>query len=170
MSTNLELKLKETSDLLEQEKGKRIAVERDNYEIKRHAAQVQTQAAALKAETEASLLEAAKQMEIAMAVSQGIYGMARMGRAYIARKVAAARVVHREQQMTLLMQQVIDGLEKNNQEQVKTGIEKMKAVIQVIHRDGESSRLQAAESALAFGQERFEEIFDQLVSERNQLV
>ena len=167
---SLKQKLRQSEQLLKQEEGKRIAVERESYETKRQAKQTEEQAKAIRAETDASLAQAAEDMKIALAVSQGIWSFAHLGRAYLARKVAAGRVVHREQQMCLLMQQMIDSQGGGDNQKFQVALEKAKQVIETIKRDGEATRLQVAEACLSYGLDRFSEVFESLVSDNNTLV
>ncbi len=167
--TELEQKLRQTELLLEQEKGKRIAVERESYEIKRQAKITEEQAIALKAETENSLVEAAEQMKVCLAVSQGIWALGQMQKAFMARKVAAARVVFRESQMCLIMQQAIESSGKSDTTALNAALEKMRAIIATIKADGESARLAAIQASLSYGLVEFEKVFDKLVSEENNL-
>jgi hypothetical protein len=152
---------------LDQEKGKRIAVERENYEIKRAAKQATEEAVAYKAETDKSLSDGAEHMKQALGVSQGIYAFGQMSRAYMARKVSAARIVHRENENCLLIEQLITAFEKNDATALKSLCDKARAVIQTIRGDGEAARMAAAEASLSYGIKEFGKIFDQLVSEKN---
>jgi hypothetical protein len=170
MSQDLEAELRQVKLLLEQEKGKRIAVERQNYEIQRQAKATEAQAEALKAETDAALLEGAEQMKIALAVSQGIWALAHMGRAYLARKVAAGRIVHREQNLTLLMSQMMDAFNGKDATALQAVSERAKSVIETIKKDGEASRIAAAEASLSYGVREFEKVFDKLIQDNNPLL
>lgn len=163
----LKQNLRQTQALLEQEKGKRIAVERESYEIKRQAKLMEEQANAYRAETDKALLEGAQQMKIAICVSQGIYAFGQMSRAYMARKVSAARVVHRENENCLLIEQILMALDKNDQTALKSLCDKAKNVISTIRGDGEAARMAAAEVALSYGIKQFQTTFDELVSEKN---
>lgn len=164
---DLETELTKTKALLAQEQGKRLAVERESYEIKRQAKIATEQAEALVAETQASLLTASQQMQIAHAVSCGIWSFANLGRAWMARKVAAARVVHREMRLCLLIQQITDALEKKDVNAAQIAIDESKKVIETIRKDGEMARLSAAEASIAYGLDNFEKIFDDLVRSNN---
>jgi hypothetical protein len=155
---------------LAQTKGKLVAVERESYENKRLAEQAKNLVAAQEKETQVALLEASQQMKIALGVSQGIYALGQMGRNFIAKKAASCRVVHREGQIMILMQQMIDGVQQVNKPALDTAIEKAKAMIEIIRKDGEANRIQAAEAALAYGLKNFEEIFDRIVTEGNPVV
>jgi hypothetical protein len=163
----LKQELRQTQALLEQEKGKRVAVERDSYETKRQAKLVEEQAAAYRAETDKALEEGAVQMKIAVSVSQGIYALGQMGRAYMARKVSAARIVHRENENCLLIEQILQALEKGDQVGLKNLSDKARGVISTIRGDGEVARMAAAEAALSYGIKEFAKTFDRLVSEKN---
>jgi hypothetical protein len=163
----LKQKLRQTEALLEQEKGKRIAVERDSYEVKRAAKLATDQAKALEGETNASLQEAAEQMKIALCVSQGIYAMANMLRSYTARKVSAARIVFRETHSCILMQQVIDAVAKGDQMALNVGLDKMKALIKTVKDDGERARLSAVEACMAYGFKNFDHFWQQMVESEN---
>lgn len=81
-NTDLEDEVKKLKLLLEQEKGKVLAMERTNYEIKREAKQTEEQARAMRDEANNALLEGADQMKVALCVSQGIWALAHMGRAF----------------------------------------------------------------------------------------
>lgn len=153
--------------LLDDAKGRIKAVELDSYEIKRNAQQATNQAESLKAETEASLATAAEQMKVAHSIGLGIYGMAKLGRAFMARKVAAARVTHREYKNAELLQAFIDASSKNDQILLKTISERAKQKLAVIKADSEAARNKAAEYALAYGFKKFEEVFDSLMETPN---
>lgn len=165
----LKQQLRQTEALLKQEQGKRIAVERDSYETKRQAQLAQEQAKALEAETQAALLEASEQMKLGLAISQGIWSLGQIGKAFMMRKVSAARVVFRESQMCILMQQAIDAAQRLDQTSLNIAFDKMKAVIATIKQDGEASRLAAIEASLSYGVQNFTPIFDKLISEANTL-
>lgn len=163
----LKLKLSQTDAALKQEQGKRIAVERENAEIKRSAKQTEEHANAYRAETDKAMLEAADQMKLYLCISQGVFALGQMGRSYMARKVSAARVVHREQENCLLMEQVCQAVSKGDQSALKALCEKMNGVINTIRGDGEAARLAAAEAALGYGIKEFGTVFDRLVKENN---
>lgn len=166
----LKAELNTAKQLLEQEKGKRLAVERKAYETERAAKIATDQAEALKAETEAAMVQASQHMQIAHAVSCGIYGLARMSQSYMARKVAAGRVVHREQQNLLLMQQMIDAIAKGDRQLLQIATDKAQAIIATVKSDGERARVEAAQASIGYGFKKFAEIFDQLVTENNPAV
>lgn len=163
----LKQQLRQTQALYEQEKGKRIAIERDSAETKRQAKIAHDQAEALVGETQASLGEAAEQMKVALCVSQGVWALGQMCKAYTARKAQAARVVFREMQATILMQQAIDAYAKGDAAATMMATDKMKALIQTVKADGEASRVAGVESALWYGFKQFEATWDQLISENN---
>lgn len=165
----LKQKLRSTEALLKQEEGKRIAVERDSYETKRQAKLATEQAQALEAETQAALITAAEQMKLGLAIGQGIWALGQLGKAFMMRKVSAARIVFRESQMCLLMQQAIDAVGRNDSQATTIALDKMKAVIATVKKDGEASRLAAIEASLKYGVQNFGPIFDKLVSEANTL-
>ncbi len=150
--------------LLEQEKGAKLAVERDSYEIKRNAKIAHEQAEALVRETQDSLATAASQMQIAHAISCGIFGMAELGRAFLARKVAAARMTHREQTFCSVLEQLVSSSEKQDQIALKSACEKAKQIVTSVKADGEMNRNKALETALAAGYVGFEKLFAQLVT------
>ncbi len=160
---DLETQIIQLKRLLEQEKGAKLAVERDSYEIKRNAKIAQDQAQALVQETEASLITAAVQMQIAHAISCGIFGMAELGRAFLARKVAAARMTHREQTFCSVLEQLVSSSEKQDQVAHKAAREKAKQIVQSVKADGEMNRNKAHETALAAGYAGFEKVFTDLV-------
>lgn len=162
----LEQKLAQTELLYKQEQGKRIAVERENAEVKRQSKIIEEQAAALQAETNNALMEGAEQMKIHLAVSQGIWAFAHMGRSFLARKVAAARVVHREQQMALLVERIINSIGKDPA-QLQTAIDQAQHIIATVKRDGEAIRVQVAEAAMANGIDEFMKVYDSLLAARN---
>lgn len=164
----LKQQLRQTEALLNQEKGKVLALERDIYETKRQAKLAVEGANALKAETEAALLTASQSMQVAHSVSMGIYAFSMMGRAYMARKVAAARVVHREQTYCVVLQQFLDGTEKGDSIAIQTAKDKAKAIIASVKADGEAMRLSAIEASLAYGFTEFEKVFERLTTENNQ--
>lgn len=163
----LKQKLRTTENLLADSKGRIKAVELDSHEIKRNAKLATDQANALKEETEASLATAAEQMKIAHSVGLGIYGMAELCRAFMARKVAAARVSHREAKSAELLQSFIDAIAKNDQTQLKAVSDRAKQKIAVIKADSEASRNKAAEYALAYGYKNFEKVFDSLMEDNS---
>lgn len=165
----LKQRLRQTELLLKQEEGKRIAVERDSYETKRQAKLTEEQAAALVTETQASLAEAAEQMKVALCVSQGIWSLGHLQKSFMARKVAAARVVFREAQMCLLMQQAFEAKDKGDQLALQTALDKMKALCETVKKDGESNRMAAVQASLGYALDGFEKAFDVLISERNAL-
>lgn len=162
--------LAECQAALKQEQGKRIAVERESYETKKLAKQASEEAEAQKVETANALLEAASQMKVAICVSQGVYGLGQLCRNYLARKAASGRVVHREGQIMLLMQQMIDGIQKQDKILLETAQDKARAMIETIKRDGEANRMQAAQTALAYGLQNFEVEFDKLLAAKNPVV
>jgi hypothetical protein len=164
----LEKRLEQTDLLLKQEQGKRIAVERENYDIKRKAKETEEQAAALTAETQASLGQAAEDMKVALAVSQGVWALAHLGRAFLARKVCAARVVHREQQATILMERIISNIGKDPAA-LQSAIDQATHVIQTVKRDGEATRVQVAEASMSHGMDDFMATYDGLLSKRNDI-
>lgn len=155
--------------LLKQEEGKNIALSRENSEIKRRSKIIEDQANALKTETDASLIEAAQQMQVALAVSQGVWALAHLARSFLARKVAAARVVHREQQILLLTERIMNAIGKDP-EGLKTAVDQAKNVIETIRSDGEATRVQVAETVLSTGLDDFLAIYDSLVAKRNDFV
>lgn len=166
----LKQQLRTTQAELDQTKGKLIAVERDSYETKRQAKLAQDQAAAQEQETTNALVEASQQMKVALGVSQGIFALGQMGKNYIARKAASCRVVHREGQICILMQQMMDAHAKGDTVALSTAQEKAKAMIDTIRKDGEANRLQAAEAALAYGLKNFDQTFDRIILEGNPIL
>ena len=161
-------RIKQIELLLEQEKGKNIALQRENAEIKRQAKIAEDQANALRAETDNTLSQAADDMKIALAVSQGIWAFAHMGRSYMARKVAAARIVHREKQMCLLMERMITHMGKDPA-QLQTAVDQAQHVIATVNKDGEAARVAIAEAALSNGLEDFLTTVDAIVAKKNDL-
>jgi hypothetical protein len=166
----LKQQLRQTQAELDQTRGKLVAIERDSYETKRQAKLAQDQAKAQEQETANALLEASQQMKVALGVSQGIFALGQMGKEYIARKAASCRVVHREGQIMILMQQMMDAYLKEDKVAMDTAQEKAKAMIDTIRKDGEANRLQAAEAALAYGLSNFYKTFDRIVAEGNPVV
>lgn len=166
--SNTEERLKQTELLLEQEKGKNIALSRENADIKRQAKIIEDQANALKAETDASLGQAAEDMKIALAVSQGIWAFAHMGRSFLARKVAAARIVHREQQMLILMERMIAAIGKDPAA-LQTAVDQAQHIIATVKKDGEATRVQVAEACLSQGLDQFMKLYDGLIAHNNEI-
>lgn len=158
--------VKQLKLLLKQEEGKRIAVERESAEIKRQAKITEDQAAALKAETENSLAEAAEQMKVALAISQGIWALAHMGRSYLARKIAAARTVHREQQYCLLMGRMIQTFGGKDPTTYQAIVDQANNVIETVKRDGEAIRIQVHEASLSAGLNEFMEVYEKLIEDK----
>lgn len=166
--SDTDARVKELELLLEQEKGKNVALQREIADVKRHAKQVEDQAAALRVETDNSLLEAAEQMKINLAISQGVWALAHMGRAFLARKVAAARVVHREQQMCLLMERMIQNAGKDPAA-FQTAVDQANHVITTVRRDGEATRVQVVETCLSTGLDEFMSHYDAIVAKKNDI-
>lgn len=166
--TDTEERLKQTELLLEQEKGKNIALSREIADTKRQAKIIEDQANALQGETQASLSQAAEDMKVALAVSQGIWAFAHMGRAFLARKIAAARVVHRESQMCLLMERMINSMGKDPA-QLQAAVDQAKHVIETVRRDGEATRVQVVESCLTHGLDSFMGLYESLLTSKNDL-
>lgn len=166
----LKQKLRAMELAFEQEKGKRIAVERQNHEIQKAAKEATAQAEALKAETDNSLVEAAQQMSLHLAISQGIWAMGRLNRAYLIRKVAAARVVYRESMLIEHTESLIKAYKAGDQQTIKTLEEKLNLIATTIRGDGEASRVAAAEASLAYGVKEFEKTFDKLVADNNPIL
>lgn len=159
--------LRTTKKLLDDAKGRIKAVELDSYETKRNAKLATDQAEALKAETEASLMTAAEQLKVAHAIGCGIYGMAELGRAFMARKVSASRVTYRESKQYELIQNLIDAIEGKDQTVLKSTLEKAKNKCAAAKADGEQNRAKANEYALAFGFKDFEKVFQELITKEN---
>ena len=157
--------LEKIQSLLKSAEDKIKAQERNLYETKRAAQQTEDQAKALVAETEASIATAAQQMQVAHAVSLGLFGLAELGKAFLARKTAAARMTHREQTMCNPFQQFVDAYRNKDQIQIDSAIEKAKTIIASIKADGETSRAKSFEVAIALGFDKFEVIWERLVYE-----
>lgn len=166
--TDTEERLKQIELLLEQEKGKNIALSREIAETKRQAKIIEDQANALQGETQASLGQAAEDMKIALAISQGIWAFAHMGRAFLARKISAARVVHRESQMCLLMERMINSMGKDPA-QLQAAVDQAKHVIDTVRRDGEATRVQVVESCLTNGVDNLMKVYEDLITSKNDL-
>lgn len=166
----LKQQLRETENLLKQEKGKVVAMERDSYETKRNAKQMLEQAEALKGETDAALQQSAQDMKVALCVSQGIFGLARLCRNYIAKQVTSGRIVHREQQLCLVMKQAYEADDKSDQIGRKAAFDRMKTLVKAIEGDGERARANSAMAALNYGFNEFEKVFDQLTTTDNEIV
>ncbi len=146
-------------------KGRIAAVELRSREIEREAKILTTQAEALKAETDASLATAAEQMKVAHAVGCAIFGMTELSRAFMARKIAAARCAHRENGLADRLSQIISAVEKGDQATLKTLSESGKSVVATIKADGEANRNKFQEHFLALGFGNFDQVFDQLIKE-----
>lgn len=159
----LKQELRQTDKLLQDAKGRIKAVELDNYETKRNAKIATEQAEALKAETENSLATAAEQLKIAHAIGCGIYGMAELGRAFMARKTTAARMVFREDKTCELLQRFVDSTERNDTSALKITADQAKQRLASIKSDGEAARTKAFEYALAYGFKDFEKTFNELL-------
>ncbi len=158
-----EEELEQTKRLLEDAKGRIKAVEFASYEIKRDAKKAQEQAEAIQAETQAALVTAGDQLKISHAIGCGIFGMAELCRAFMARKTSSVRMVHREMKQVEQLQAFVDATAKNDQALLKAIADKAKQTIQAIKADGEANRQKVYEYALALGFKKFEETFDQLV-------
>lgn len=159
--------LRLTEKLLADEKGRVKAMELNVHETKRNAKIATEQAEALKTETENVLATGAVQMQIAHAIGCGIFGMAELARTHIARKVAAARVCHREEFLWATMQALADAVTKKDAAAIQSAMEKVKQTIQIGKNDGEANRLRAFETAIAIGFTEFEKVFDQLCEKGN---
>lgn len=164
----LKQELRIATKLLENEKGKVKAMELNVHETKRNAKIATEQADCLKAETESALATGAAQMQIAHAISCGIFGMAELSRAQLARKVAASRVTHREETLCSTIQAMIDAVTRNDQNALKNAMETAKQRIAVSRRDGEANRLKAHNTAVAIGLKNFDEKFTEWIKEGNE--
>lgn len=162
-----EEELEQTKRLLEDAKGRIKAVEHASYEIKRDARKAQEQAEAIQAETQAALVTAGDQLKISHAIGCGVFGMATLCRAFMERKVASVRMVHREMKQVEQLEQFVDATNKGDQNMLKAAADKAKQTIQAIKADGEANRQKAWEYALAHGFKNFEQVFDQLVKANN---
>lgn len=163
----LKQELRTAQRLLDDAKGKIKAVELDSYEIKREAKKAVEGAEALKAETDAALATASEQLRVAHAIGCGIYGMAELGRALMARKVTSARCCHREATLGQLLQAFVDAADKNDQTLLKTAKERTTPILASIKADGERNRNEAHEMSLAYGFKDFQETFNKLLAAGN---
>jgi len=161
----LKQELRTTQKLLEDAKGRIKAVELDSYEIKRNAKLATEQAEALKSETDQALATAAEHMKAYHSVALCIYGMAELGRAFMARKVTAARVTHRQAQDMAATQALIDAVERKDDNQIKTAVDNAKRRIATVKADGEQARNKLHEYSLAYGFKNYEQVFDKLIRE-----
>lgn len=161
MSEDLETLKRQLADA----KGRIKAVELDSYEIKRNAKLATEQAEALQAETANALATASEQMKTAHAIGCAIFGMAELGKAFVARKVTAARVVHREAFWAGKLQQFCEAAYKGDLTLLKQYADSAKEPIAVIKADGEAARAKAAEYALAQGFKNFEKVWEGLVND-----
>jgi hypothetical protein len=164
----LNYRLRQTQKLLDDAKGRIKAVELDSYETKRNAKLATEAAEALKAETEASLETAAEQLKLAHAVACGLFGMAELARAFMARKVAASRVTYRETKNLEAASALIEQVKKANWPDVKVLAEQLEKRILTIQSDAEHNRNKAHEYALAYGFSNFEEVFESLIKKGNE--
>ncbi len=159
----LKQQLRLSEKALADAKGRIKAVELDSYETKRNAKLATEAAQALQVETEASLATASEQMRVAHAVACGIYGMCNLSRAFMARKTAAARVLHREAKLGELLQQFVDAVSKQDQSLAKTAVDRAKQALASIKADGESARSKLHEHAIAVGYADFQKVFNGLM-------
>lgn len=164
--TDIEARLKQTELLLEQEKGKNVALTREIAEVKREAKIVKEQAEALAGETANSLAQAATDMKVALGVSQGVWAFAHLGRAFMARKITAARTVHRENQFCILLERMIQHMGKDPA-QLQAAVDQAKHVIGVVRRDSEATRIAVHEAAMTNGIDEFEKVYEDLLLAKN---
>lgn len=157
--------LRLTEKALSDAKGRIKAVELDNYQTKREAQQTVEQANALKAETEAALITAATQLKTAHAIACGLFGMAELCRAYMARKVSAARCLHREMKTLECLQQFVDAHARKDNTALNTVSEAAKQRIATTRADGEARKSEAIEASLGYGYKTFETVFTALVQD-----
>lgn len=161
----LKQSLRLTTAELADARGKLKAMELNVYETKRNAEKTLSEAKALQTETEQSLAVAADQMTVAHAIGLGIFGMAELTRARMARASAAARIVYRENHLVEHLERFVSAQTVGNADGVKQVLGYLKEKIAGIRHDGEMNRQIAAEQYLAHGFSAFETFWQKLLQE-----
>ena len=163
----LKQKLRTSDKLLADANGRIKAVELESYEVKRNAQKKLEEANAIQAETTAALETAREQFTVAHTVGLAIYGMAELGRSYMSRLVASARMLHRENGHADLLMQMSEAVTKGNSDQLRSLASTARERVAVIRKDQEDIRNKAIDLHLGFGFEHFEEVWiDLLTKER----
>lgn len=158
--TELELVKRQLADA----KGRIQAVELHSREIERAAKIATDQAEALKAETEAALSTAADQMKVAHAISSAVFGMTEISRAFMARKITAARCTHREANLFDKLAKLVEAIDKGDTANVKTIADSCKGILSILKNDSEANRNAFHEHFLAMGYTHFDKVFDLLMT------
>jgi hypothetical protein len=83
--------------LLDDAKGRALAAARDRDEIKRNAEKTLKEAQAYREEADNVIATAMEQLQIANAISMGVYALGQWANAIVANKSLAARILYREE-------------------------------------------------------------------------
>jgi hypothetical protein len=144
-------------------KDKLKAMELNVFQTQREAKKTMEEAQALRTEVESSIDVAADQMRVAHSVGLGIFGMAELCRARVARASTSARFVYREYHLLERIEAFLKAQASNDQAGMKQALDYLKEKAASIRHDSEANRHVATEQWHIHGLTNFERVWQDML-------
>lgn len=150
---------------LADEKGRRIAVERENVQLKRENERVKTEAVETLKDAEQTIAQAATQLAIANAVAGAIHSLGQWARQHLQGAVEALHVIHRETTLVKVIDELVTaGKRYKDSADMQNAISVAEPISKTIKANAEQIRVEIARtSMLAFRRDYSAEI-DRIVA------
>lgn len=151
---------------LNDERGRRLAVERENVQLKRENDKVKTEAIEMMKDAEQTIIKGAEQLSQANAITGMIFAMGQWARWHLQGAVEALHVVHRETTLVKCLEELITaGKRYKDSADMQNAINVADPIVKTIKANSEQIRIQIAQTSMIAFKRDISAAIDKIISE-----